>query len=204
MTRSWLVLVLALVFVFGCMSPQSRPSARDISSSLEDPRGNLQGDPSRSYMDIVGAEVKLQDDTYVLSVRLASSVPDLKDMIGKRIDLCWFIDIDRDRSTGQIEGWGNDYNIDVWITGEYGVRSVWAKVSDKAKTDGIEVVAGELIPSVRGNTVSLSFPKRLLPSRSFDWWVNCSSGCATNWLPVTENPITARATFALPQGEAHH
>jgi formylglycine-generating enzyme required for sulfatase activity len=41
----------------------------------------------------------------------------------------------------------------------------------------------------------MSFPAGYLPSKEFDWWLNAHTGISRNWPPLTQNPVTARATF---------
>jgi hypothetical protein len=181
----------------GCTA-QSTPATRNanVVSAVDDPLGNLHGDPSRSFLDIVHAEAALHDDTYTFSADVAAPFPRQEDMVGKRLDIIWFVDIDRNRNTGQ-SSLGNDYNIHLWLT-ENGWRSSWYKLSPVSKADGVEVADRDFKISVKDRKAELSFPKSYLPSDAFDWWAFSSTQNAPQWLPITSNPEAARGTLVVP------
>jgi WD40 repeat protein len=167
--------------------------------TVGDIEGNLEGDKTRKYLDIVESSVQRRDGRYILSVKMAESFPGKEAMAGgKCIDVIWWVDIDQNRQTGQDDS-GNDYNIHVHLD-ENGWDSWFFKVSDVSTSDGIDNRKDEFHVDVNGAKVSLSFPERYLPSKRFDWWTSSSSENAPRWLPVTRNPVTERRTFEASRG----
>jgi hypothetical protein len=162
-------------------------------SAILDPPSNLQGDQARTFLDIVESDLILKDDFYTFTVIMSSPFPSILNMKDRRIDIIWFVDIDRNKRTGQSH-MGNDYNIHIYLS-ENGWRSSWYKVTEKSRNDGIQVETKDFRINVKGNRASLSFPKFYLPSNSFDWWVYAGTGNSPNWIPIAENPHTERATF---------
>ena len=176
--------------------PPKRTEAKPVPENVvADPVGNLRGDSARSFLDIVQAALKLEDDTYTFSVVMADAFPPKEAMVDKRIDIIWFVDIDRNRRTGQ-SGLGNEYNIHLALT-RRGWHWIWYKVTQASRADGVKISRADLRISVHSNEASLSFPKSYLPSESFDWWAYAGTLNAPKWPPRTENPDTARATFDL-------
>ena len=166
-------------------------------TSISDPVGNLQGDQSRSFLDIVQVGVALQEETYAFSVQVDTAFPSVYDMTDKRLDIIWYVNIDRDLSTGQTKE-GNDYNIHLFLD-KNGWRSAWYKVSDKSKADGVTVAQRDFKIEVKGDKAVLSFPKLYLPSEDFEWWAFCGTLNAPKWQPKTENPHTMVSTFSIPK-----
>lgn len=161
---------------------------------IVDPASNLVGDSARAFMDILETTIKADGDNYVLDVLSAAPFPSSAQMAGgKRFDFIWFIDIDKDRGTGQSDR-GNDYNIHLFLT-ETGWDVAWYKVSPVSEKDGVAIQYDQFQRRVDGRRASLVFPKRYLPGKSFEVWVSCFSGNAKDWLPHNENPPTPRAVF---------
>lgn len=159
-----------------------------------DPSGNLSGDTNRTFMDIVATTIRMDGTNFTLDVQMATPFPTAAQMAGgKRFDVIWFVDIDRNRSTGQSAD-GNDYNIHVFLD-ETGWHYWWFKVSNVSQADGIVNSDSAFKISVSGDRAMLTFPQIYLPSRSFEMWATCLSGNAPSWTPYTQNPNTARAVF---------
>jgi hypothetical protein len=194
----YLIPLLTLV-VAGCSTGAS-PTVVAVPPSggppIVDRAGNLTGDTTRKFMDILETTIRAEGDYYVLDVVTASPFPTAADMAqGKRFDFMWFVDIDRDRRTGQ-SPLGNDYNIHLFLT-ESGWDTAWFKVSPVAEKDGIAVQRDEFRIRVAGARANLIFPRRYLPRTAFELWALCNNRNAPSWPPVTENPATARASFAF-------
>jgi hypothetical protein len=180
-------------YSFTRASANSRDTA-SLRVSMPDPAGNLQGDTSRSYLDILQADLALRDNSYTFSIRTAEAFPEPGQMADKRIDIIFFVDIDRDIRTGQ-SSLGYEYLVDLCLDND-GWRFNWNKTADKSRNDGIIILPKDVQIKAQGQEVSLSFPKQYLPSDLFDWWAYCGTLNAPNWAPVTENPGTAKSTFA--------
>jgi len=85
--------IVAAMTLGGCASTPSNDRA------ILDPRGNLNGDPTRTYMDILSASVGEEEGFYAFSVRTASRFPEPRDMAGgKRVDFIWFVDAEIHRA----------------------------------------------------------------------------------------------------------
>jgi serine/threonine protein kinase len=161
---------------------------------LADPANNLTGDTNRSFMDILQTTIRTEGDNYVFEALTAAPFPSASEMAGgKRFDFMWFVDIDKQRSTGQSD-LGNDYNIHLFLD-ETGWHFAWYKVSPVSEHDGITIAEWDFRPRIERARAALIFPKRYLPARSFEMWATCSSLNAPKWPPLTENPPTARAEF---------
>jgi hypothetical protein len=159
-----------------------------------DPPSNLTGDPTRKFMDIVEATIRSDGNNFVLEILTAAPFPSPSEMAGgKRFDFIWFIDIDKQRSTGQSDR-GNDYNIHLFLD-ESGWKTAWFKVSSVSENDKVAIRPDDFQIRVEGSRASLAFPKRYLPGQSFEMWATCFSGNAPQWVPQTENPPTERAVF---------
>lgn len=166
-------------------------------STISDPEENLKGDPERRYMDILESSVRVEGDRCILSVVTAEPFPDASAMTGKRFDFIWFIDIDRNRETGQ--SWrGNDYNVHLFL-GAKGWHASFARVSEVSKRHSVSIDRAQFEKNATGNTASLSFPAEYLPAQSFDWWLWCTT-TNSDWPPKTENPVTERGTFSMTDG----
>ena len=83
---------------------ESEPNLSDAGripnwSVVSDPEGDLYGDKSRKYLDIVEASIKREGGEYVLTAVAAEPFPD---QLGsdQRFDLIWYINMDRDHRTG--------------------------------------------------------------------------------------------------------
>src|SRR3954471_22197 len=89
----------------GCSTSVQTPVASNPASGgppIVDPGSNLTGDTTRKFMDILETTIRAEGDYYVLDVTVAGPFPSRADMThGKRFDFMWFIDIDKNRSTGQ-------------------------------------------------------------------------------------------------------
>jgi hypothetical protein len=170
------------------------PTLRDPVSIVTDPPGNLTGDVSRRFLDILEASVKRKDGRYVFSVVTAEAFPKPDEMKeGQCLDVIWFVDVDCDRSTGQSD-LGNDYNIHLFLD-KGGWQPRFYRVSPVAERDQVDVRNEDFIIDVRGREVSLSFPVSYLQRNTFDWWVVSTTRNAPAWPPLTENPDMQRATF---------
>ncbi|RJP17230.1 MAG: serine/threonine protein kinase [Candidatus Abyssobacteria bacterium SURF_5] len=175
-----------------------RPASPDENASqrvgVSDPAGNLHGDASRRYLDILQAEAALREERYTLSIHTAEAFPEPGEMANRRIDIVFFADIDRDIRTGQ-SSLGYEYLISLNLDSN-GWNVGWNKTSDRSRKDGIEISPKDFQMEVRGAQASISFPKHYLPADIFDWWAYCGTINAPDWPPLTENPGTAKSTFA--------
>jgi len=159
---------------------------------IPDPQGNLIGDTTRTFMDIVATTLRPEGTNFTLDVQMAGPFPSAAQMDGgKRFDVMWFVDIDRNRATG-LEG--NDYNIHLYLD-QNGWHYWWLKSSSVSQADGIVNVASAFKITVVGDRATLTFPQTYLPSHSFEMWAGCFSGNAPSWTPITGSPNTARAVF---------
>ena len=172
-----------------------------VKSTVRDAEGNLQGDKSRGYMDILEATAARRGDTYKLAAVVAKPFPEAGEMAGKRIDFIWCIDSDRRTDTGQTRK-GNDYNIHVYLC-EKGWRTHFVKVSEVAKAHPGRVAKGAATVDVGGNAVALSFPASFLPSDCFAWWVECTNGNEPVRDQITRNRPTRRAEFGAAAVSRH-
>lgn len=164
------------------------------TGAIVDAASNLTGDPMRTFMDILEVTIRSDENNSVLEVLTAAPFPGPSEMAGgKRFDFIWFIDIDRNQKTGQNDR-GNDYNIHLFLT-ESGWKYMWYKVSSISENDGVTIRPDEVTIRIEGRRASLAFPKRYLPSKSFEMWASCFSGNVEKWPPRTENPPTQRAMF---------
>jgi len=112
------------------------PPRRTGISTLTDPRGNLQGNARKGYLDSVGASAREEGANCVFTVTMAEALPNPNQLADE--DFCtivWFVDIDRNRATGQ-SARGNDYNIHLWCSNKRGWYPGWYKTSDVGKNDG--------------------------------------------------------------------
>ncbi|MFP4058666.1 MAG: protein kinase domain-containing protein [Candidatus Brocadiia bacterium] len=184
---------------------EARRRPKLLKQTVQDPAGNLEGDKTRRYMDVLEASVAREGPTYTFTVVVAAPFPTRQEMIegGKRFDFIWWIDIDRNVDTGQSVS-GNDYNIHIVFSPNGRWRPLLLRVSDVALAHDVAVSPEEVVIDARERTVSLSFPARFLASDHFDWWVTCWSRNAPYWTPVTTNPATPRTEFGPypPRAEA--
>ncbi len=161
---------------------------------VSDPAGNLSGDPNRGFMDIVETSLWDGDTEFTLEVRMAAPFPTAREMAGgKRFDVIWFVDIDRNRATGQSAN-GNDYNIHL-VLDEAWWHYEWYKVSPVSQADGIRILPSAFSIDEVGDRARLTFPKAYLPSQSFEIWAICFSANAPSWTPLTQNPPTLRKVY---------
>jgi hypothetical protein len=162
------------------------------AGAIVDPVSNLSGDPTRTFIDILEATVRSDGDNFVLEVLTAGPFPSPSEMAGgKRFDFIWFIDIDKNKTTGQSKK-GNDYNIHLFLK-ESGWETAWHKVSSVSENDGVTIRPENLKIHAEGRRASLTFPKSYLPSKSFEMWAKCFNGDA--WPPFTQNPSTLIGAF---------
>ena len=187
--RSPALLLLPLLLAAGC-------ATHPLGTTVADPQGNLEGDPARAYLDILHADLTLDNDTYTLSIDTAAPFPAPEAMAHKRLDIIWLIDIDRLRHSGQ-SPLGNDYNLHLYLT-KSGWATEWFKVSQVARLDDITIDKKDIKVQVDGAHAAISFPEHYLPSDSFDWWAYAGTLNAPKWRPETHNPKTTRSTFTAP------
>ncbi|MCX6910614.1 MAG: serine/threonine-protein kinase [Verrucomicrobia bacterium] len=168
------------------------PAARSV---ITDRRGNLKGERSRQFVDIVEASVERRGNEYVLSMTMAAPFPPQDQMQGKPTTLTWFIDLDRNPKTGQQSkgGFGRDYNIHLRY-GETGWRPDFFKVSDVSKGAKTPRDLSAIRIEVNGTTARLRVPVSFIAGQTFDWFADAVCGGPKN-PPRTSNPRTARATF---------
>ena len=192
-----LLAVLTLLLGVGCTSPIPTYSVCPKDwPVIVDPPGNLSGDRTRTYMDILQTTIWPDGEYCVLEVETAGPLPRPWEMRGgKRLDFIWFIDIDKSRSTGQTAA-GNDYNIHLFLD-ESGWHTSWMKVSDLSKGDAITINPDDIHFLVGGPRARLIFPRSYLPSSSFEMWATCTSTNSENWPPLTVNPHTKRMGFSF-------
>jgi serine/threonine protein kinase len=170
-----------------------RPLPTPVSKVI-DPPGNLTGDVSRRFLDILEASVERKDGRYVFSVVAAEAFPKPDEMKeGQCLDVIWFVDVDCDRSTGQDDS-GRDYNIHLFFD-KGGWQPRFYRVSPVTERDQVDVRNEDFVIDVRGREVSLSFPVSYLQRNTFEWWAWSTTTNAPTWPPLTENPVTQRATF---------
>jgi len=168
------------------------PAARSV---ITDRRGNLKGERSRGFVDIVEASLEQRGNEYVLSMTMAAPFPPPEQMKDKPTTLTWFIDLDRDPKTGQQGkgGFGRDYNIHLRY-GEKGWRTDFFKVSDVSKAAKTPRDLSAIRIEVSGATARLRVPVSFIAGQTFDWFADAVCGGPKN-PPRTSNPRTARATF---------
>ena len=160
---------------------------------IRDPAGNLSGDPNRGFMDIVETTLWDGDTEFILEVRMAAPFPTAREMAGgKRFDVVWLVDIDRNRATGQSPE-GDDYNIHLLLD-ETGWHFLWSKLTLVSRADGIWTLPSAFSIDVAGDRARLTFPKAYLPSQSFEILAVCFG--ASDWTPKTQHPPTRRASYA--------
>ncbi len=196
-THLGLLAALTLILGVGCSSPVPTGAVCPKGwPMIVDAPGNLSGDQTRTYMDILQTTIWPEGEYCVLEVETAGPFPRPTEMGGgKRFDFIWLIDIDKSRSTGQTAE-GNDYNIHLFLD-ESGWHTAWIKVSDLSKHDAVTINPDDIHPWVEGSRARLIFPRSYLPSRSFEMWATCTSINAENWPPRTVNPNTKRMVFSF-------
>ena len=177
----------ALLLGAGCIS------IHNVPDGVPDARKNLIGDKTRTYMDIVEASVHLEGDTIAFSVETASRMPEPREFGGgKQVDFIWFVDADRNTTTGQDKS-GNDYNLHLYMNETGWHTSVYA-VSKLSKAVGNTPAQDACKCRIDGTTLTLLVPQRTFPDVFFDWWAWSMTGNAPDWTPVTENPVTKRSS----------
>ncbi|MHC1766694.1 MAG: hypothetical protein AB9869_20710 [Verrucomicrobiia bacterium] len=190
-------LSLVRLLAWCCAAVFCMPAPTRAELVILDPQGNLSGDPARAFMDILETSIRTVGSNFVFEVQMAAPFPSVAQMAGgKRFDVIWFIDIDRNRATGQSPE-GNDYNIHLYLD-ETGWHYLWFKVSPVSQADGIGISDSGFQIAISGDRATLTIPEAYLPGRSFDMWATCFSGNARDWPPVTWNPPTGRATDDRP------
>ena len=179
----------------GLTSVESAPvTVRLAQPVISDPQGNLSGDSTRAFMDIIATTIRSEGSNLVLDVQMAAPFPTAVQMAGgKRFDVIWFVDVDRNLATGQTAS-GNDYNIHLYLD-ETGWHHYWFKVSSVSQADRIVNSPSAFKIASSGDRATLTFPQSYLPSHSFEMWATCFSANAPTWTPVTQNPATSRAVF---------
>ena len=164
-----------------------------VANGVPDARKNLIGDRTRTYTDIVEASVHLEGDTIAFTVKTASRMPEPRDFGGgKRVDFIWFVDADRNTTTGQNKD-GNDYNLHLFLD-ETGWHTTVAAVSELSQAVGNTPRQDACPYRVEDTTLILLVPQRTFPDVFFDWWAQSTTVNAPDWAPVTENPVTKRTS----------
>ena len=158
-----------------------------------DPNGDPNGDPTRGFMDILSFTALSEGTNCAFTLRVAAPFPSLSVMTNKRVDYIFFIDADRNQSTGQSSD-GNDYNIHLFLQND-GWGAWWGKVTPQSENDGIDIDYSKFQFRIAGDRAALVFPKYFLPTNSFEMWMASHNGVVTNWIPFTKHPQTARGVF---------
>ncbi|MDZ4861304.1 MAG: hypothetical protein SGI88_20215 [Candidatus Hydrogenedentes bacterium] len=177
----------AIVLLAGCVALDAP------ILSIPDARNNLSGDNTRAYLDIVQATVHQEGDFFAFSVRTASPIPIAQDMSpGKRLDFIWFVDADKNQTTGQSEA-GDDFNLHLWLDGA-GWHPVIFAVSDIATGRSATLSPAAPRFRVEGDAATLLVHVSTFAEAEFEWWASSTTKHAPAWLPLTENPATRRAS----------
>jgi len=158
-----------------------------------DPNGDPNGDPTRGFMDILSFTALSEGTNCAFTLHVAAPFPSLSVMTNKRVDYIFFIDADRNQSTGQSSD-GNDYNIHLFLQND-GWGAWWGKVTPQSENDGIDIDYSKFQFRIAGDRAALVFPKYFLPTNSFEMWMASHNGVVTNWIPFTKHPQTARGVF---------
>ncbi len=161
--------------------------------SYIDPNGDPNGDPTRGFMDILCFTALPEGTNYAFTLQVAAPFPSLSVMTNKRVDYIFFIDADRNRSTGQSSD-GNDYNVHLFLQND-GWGAWWGKVTPQSENDGIDIDYSKFEFRIAGDRAALVFPQYFLPTNSFEMWMVSHNGVVTNWIPFTQHPQTARGVF---------
>lgn len=186
--KKLIAVLWASIMLVGCATTPAP------AGTVIDPRGNLVGDPTRTYLDIVSAKVARDGEYVAFTVKTVSRFPKPAAMGGgKRVDYIWFVDADKNKATGQSPK-GNDYNVHLYLD-EKGWHSAVFPVSDAAKARNMTPSPEECQVRVEGTVATLLVPAKTFPAPSFDWWAWATTQNAPDWPPVSENPPTARAEF---------
>jgi hypothetical protein len=160
---------------------------------IVDPSGNLTGDSTRGFMDIVACTALAEGTNYVFMVQAAAPMPDPSVMTDKRFDFIFFIDADWNLNTGQGPA-GNDCNVHLFLQADrWG--AYWAKVTPASENDGVVIDYSKFQFGINGDTAALVLPAYFLPSTSFEIWMVSHNGITPDWIPSTEHPSTARSVF---------
>jgi hypothetical protein len=174
------------------------PTAKETNvSEIIDPKGNLEGNTQKAYLDIVKASVYQEGENCIFTVTVADDFPAPKQLGNDdAFTFIWFVDIDRNRATGQGKT-GNDYNLHLGCSNKNAWFKGWIKTTDASKQDGITIDRKEIIIRIKDNTAALIFPKNYLPSDQFDWWVNTWTR-PTKGSFAARRPLTHRGAFKRP------
>jgi hypothetical protein len=172
------------------------PGTGSNPSVVSDPPGNLKGDASRMYLDVLETSVALEGDRYAFSATTAAPMPAPEEMKGgKAIDLIWHINADCDLKTAQARRLGNDYNIHAALN-ERGWHPRFFRVSSLTQDETSKIQFSEFEIAVTGNTITLFVPKKYLRSERFLWCMHATSMNSRKvWPPSTGNPHTAWGCF---------
>lgn len=190
-----LILLACFTLLAGCITTAELPQG------VLDARGNLSGDHTRTYLDILESSCTVEGDTFAFSVRTASRTPAANALTGgKRIDFIWFVDADMNQMTGQGPS-GNDFNIHLWLD-ETGWHTAVFAVSEVALAHGNPPEKDACAYRVDGTRFTVLVPQKALPDAMFEWWASSTTQNAPTWPPVTHNPPTRRATSKPSQPAA--
>jgi len=158
-----------------------------------DPNGDPNGDPTRGFMDIMGFTALPEGTNYAFTMQVATPFPSPSVMTNKRVDYIFFVDADRNQSTGQSSD-GNDYNVHLFLQND-GWGAWWGKVTPASENDGIDIDYSKFQLRIAGDRAALVFPRYFLPTNSFEMYMVSHNGVVTNWIPFTQHPKTARGVF---------
>ncbi len=116
-----------------------------LPNGVIDARGNLTGDKTRTHLDIVEAGVAIEGNYFAFTVKAASRFPAPAEFeSGKRVDYIWFVDADKNVTTGQSKD-GNDFNLHLWIdstgwhTNVYAVSDIGKAVGKLPRTEDLQI-----------------------------------------------------------------
>lgn len=158
-----------------------------------DPNGDPNGDATRGFMDILSFTALPEGTNYAFTMQVAAPFPSLSVMTNKRVDYIFFIDADRNQSTGQSSD-GNDYNVHLFLQND-GWGAWWGKVTTASENDGIDIDYSKFQFRIAGDRATLVFPRYFLPTNSFEMYMVSHNGVVTNWIPFTQQPKTDRGVF---------
>ncbi len=167
---------------------------------LKDAADDIRGDLERKYLDLSKASMNIDARYYELVVETNSILPEKRQMRGgKQIDFILFVDADCKKETGQLAS-GNDYNVHATLS-EEGWKGKWYKVSKFAKQDSIRVKNKEIEATSEGDKVTLRFPRKYLPSETFEWWIQTTTVNAPDWEPVSGDTFARRCKSQVKNSE---
>jgi len=184
---SGILTLIAVIIVGGCQSLDAPVL------SIPDARNNLTGDSTLAFLDIVESSVHREGDFFAFTVKTAAPAPGAELMAGgRRVDFIWFVDADKNQTTGQTES-GNDFNLHLWLD-QNGWHEAVYPVSDIAIGRKAPTNPSGLSNRVTNESIVLLVPVSTFPEAEFEWWAKSTTMNSPDWQPVTENPATRRAS----------